>query len=156
VGGDSIQTLQEAIALLERSPARLEHARALVDLGGTLRRRGYRRDAQHPLRSGYELAGECGADALAEYARTELQASGVACAGRRFRSRFANRERTSHRRYRRVRRLERRDRPRAVRHAQDRRDAPHAPYRKLEITKRAELPEALADAGDQPSQAPKP
>jgi ATP/maltotriose-dependent transcriptional regulator MalT len=151
-GGDSIQTLQEAIALLERSPARLEHARALVDLGGALRRRGYRRDARHPLRSGYQLARECGADALAEYARTELQASGVRL--RREALRGADSLTPSERRIAEM----------AASGASNVEIAQalfvtlktvemhltHT-YRKLEITKRAELPEALADAGDQPA-----
>jgi hypothetical protein len=74
---DPIQTLQDAVALLERSPARLEHGGALVDLGGALRRRGHRRDTRDPLRAGYQLARECGADALVQQARTELAASGV-------------------------------------------------------------------------------
>ena len=74
---DVIDTLQEATALLEHSPARLEYARALVDLGGALRRDGHRRDARAPLRAGYELALECGADALTQHARSELAASGI-------------------------------------------------------------------------------
>ena len=76
-GGDRIDQLREAVALLERSPARLELARALVDLGAALRRDGHRRDARAPLRAGYELARECGAQALAEDARHQLAASGV-------------------------------------------------------------------------------
>jgi DNA-binding CsgD family transcriptional regulator len=76
-GTGSIDTLREATDLLERSPARLEHARALVDLGGALRRAGHRVDAREPLRGGHELARDCGADALAETARLELAASGV-------------------------------------------------------------------------------
>jgi DNA-binding CsgD family transcriptional regulator len=63
--------------VLERSPARLEHARAMIDLGAALRRAGRRVDAREPLRGGYELARNCGADTLAETARLELAASGV-------------------------------------------------------------------------------
>ena len=74
---DRIERLRHAIDLLERSPARLELARALVGLGAALRRAGHRTDARAPLRDGYELARECGAQALAEDARHELAASGV-------------------------------------------------------------------------------
>ena len=76
-GTDAIDLLREATDLLERSPARLEQARALLDLGGALRRAGHRREARQPLREGYELALNCGADALTEAARLELAASGV-------------------------------------------------------------------------------
>ena len=46
-GGDKvIDGLAEAVAVLEASPARLEHARALVDLGAALRRTDRRSDAR--------------------------------------------------------------------------------------------------------------
>ena len=73
----AIEDLRTAIEYLQRSPRRLVHARALVDLGSALRRAGRRTDAREPLRAGYELARECGADGLAETARLELSASGV-------------------------------------------------------------------------------
>jgi DNA-binding CsgD family transcriptional regulator len=72
-----VERLRDAVTLLERSPARHELARALVDLGAALRRDGHRSDARAPLRDGYELARECGAQALAEDARHQLAASGV-------------------------------------------------------------------------------
>ncbi len=72
-----IEALEEAVTLLARSPARLEHARALVTLGGALRRSGRRVDSRAPLRDGYDLAVLCGAQALAESARSELRSSGV-------------------------------------------------------------------------------
>ena len=75
--GDPIEVLGEAVDLLARSPARLEYARALVSLGSALRRQGRRVDGREPLRAGYELARECGADALADTARAELRASGI-------------------------------------------------------------------------------
>jgi len=50
---------------------------ALVTLGSLLRRRGERVESREPLRAGYELADACGADTLAENARTELRASGI-------------------------------------------------------------------------------
>jgi ATP/maltotriose-dependent transcriptional regulator MalT len=72
-----LSLLAEATAVLEDSPARLEHARALTDLGAALRRAGRRVDAREPLRTALELAQGCGAAALAETARTELVASGA-------------------------------------------------------------------------------
>ena len=72
-----IDDLRAATEHLDRSPRRYEHARALVDLGAVLRRAGARADSRDPLRAGYELARECGADTLAETARQELAASGV-------------------------------------------------------------------------------
>ena len=56
---------------------RLEHAPALIDLGAALRRAGHRREARQPLREGYELALNCGADTLTETARVELNATGI-------------------------------------------------------------------------------
>jgi DNA-binding CsgD family transcriptional regulator len=76
-GGDSALTgLREAVDVLERSPARLEHARALTDLGAALRRAGRRVEARDALQDGLRLAERCGAGALIERARTELRAAG--------------------------------------------------------------------------------
>ena len=61
--------------MLAGSPARLEHARALVELGAA-RRRGRRlADARQPLGDGLELAAVCGASRLAARARAELAAA---------------------------------------------------------------------------------
>jgi DNA-binding CsgD family transcriptional regulator len=77
-GGElSIDLLREAVAVLERSPAELERARALTDLGGALRRAGRRSAAREPLRTGMDLAQRCGATVLAERAHRELVASGA-------------------------------------------------------------------------------
>lgn len=65
-----------ALATLERSPARLEHTRTLVQFGAALRRGGSRREARDPLRKGLDLARRGGATALAEQALTELRAAG--------------------------------------------------------------------------------
>ena len=73
----SLDVLRSAVDLLERSPARLEHARACITFGGALRRRGQRVESRAVLREGYELARRCGAVALAETARAELRASGI-------------------------------------------------------------------------------
>ena len=75
-GQSSVGLLREAVGVLEGSPARLEHARALVDLGAALRRANRRADARRELRAGLDLASRCGAWALAERARTELRAAG--------------------------------------------------------------------------------
>ena len=75
-GGDNIERLREAVAVLESSPARLEHARALVELGAALRRANRRTEARGALQDGLILARQCGAVALAERARTEMLAAG--------------------------------------------------------------------------------
>jgi DNA-binding CsgD family transcriptional regulator len=74
---EALEDLRAAVAHLERSPRRVDHARALVDLGSVLRRAARRVESREPLRAGFELARECGADGLAETARGELAASGV-------------------------------------------------------------------------------
>ncbi|MDQ3677781.1 MAG: AAA family ATPase [Actinomycetota bacterium] len=76
-GDDAVQMLGDAVEQLQRSPARLELARALVTLGGLLRRRGSRVASREPLREGYELARACAAAGLAQTARAELRASGI-------------------------------------------------------------------------------
>ena len=68
--------LREAADVLAGSPARLEHARALVDLGAAMRRDNRRAEARGALEEGLDLAERCGAAALAEAARTELLAAG--------------------------------------------------------------------------------
>jgi DNA-binding CsgD family transcriptional regulator len=75
-GAGSLERLREAVDTLARSPARLEHARALVDLGAALRRANRRAEARDWLQQGADLAGRCGARALAERGRTELRAAG--------------------------------------------------------------------------------
>jgi len=78
VEGDagSVGRLREAAAVLEGSPARLEYARALTELGAALRRGNRRAEARGALQDGLDLAERCGALALAERARTELRAAG--------------------------------------------------------------------------------
>jgi DNA-binding CsgD family transcriptional regulator len=71
-----VEQLREAVEVLERSPARLEHAAALADYGATLRRANHRADAREPLRLALDLAEACGARPLAERARHELRAAG--------------------------------------------------------------------------------
>jgi class 3 adenylate cyclase/DNA-binding CsgD family transcriptional regulator len=77
-GGErGIALLREAVAVLEPSEARLEHARAQVELGSALRRGNRRSESREPLRRGLELATICGAAPVAERAETELLATGA-------------------------------------------------------------------------------
>lgn len=63
--------------MLERTPAKLELARALLELGAALRRANRRADGREPLRRARELAQRCGALKLVERAETELLATGA-------------------------------------------------------------------------------
>jgi DNA-binding CsgD family transcriptional regulator len=76
-GEEAIELLREAVAALEGTRARFQHALALVDLGSALRRANRRREAREPLRAGLDLAHRCGAAPLEERARTELAATGA-------------------------------------------------------------------------------
>jgi DNA-binding CsgD family transcriptional regulator/tetratricopeptide (TPR) repeat protein len=80
-----LDLLGEAATVLQASPARLERARTLVDLGAATRRAGERARSRGPLREGHELAVLCGAEPLADRARREIEATGarVAPAGLR-------------------------------------------------------------------------
>jgi DNA-binding CsgD family transcriptional regulator len=76
-GGErGIELLREAVTTLERSPARLEHARALTDLGAALRRANRRAEARGPLRTALDMARAGGALAIAKRAHDELEATG--------------------------------------------------------------------------------
>jgi DNA-binding CsgD family transcriptional regulator len=76
-GERGIQRLRESIMTLDSSPARLEHARAVTDLGAALRRGNHRTDARPLLERGLALAQRCGAHALSKRASTELRTIGV-------------------------------------------------------------------------------
>ena len=69
--------LKEAVELLEGSEARLELAEALIDLGAEVRRRNRKSGSREPLMRGMELATDCGAEPLADRAKTELRATGM-------------------------------------------------------------------------------
>jgi DNA-binding CsgD family transcriptional regulator/tetratricopeptide (TPR) repeat protein len=71
------ERLEEAIATLEPSAARLELARAICELGADLRRRGERSAARDVLRRAHTIATECGATRAANRARDELGRSGA-------------------------------------------------------------------------------
>ena len=63
--------------MLERAPAPLELAHALVDLGAALRAAGQRTGAREALSRGLELATTCDAAPLAERAYQELRLTGA-------------------------------------------------------------------------------
>jgi ATP/maltotriose-dependent transcriptional regulator MalT len=72
-GERRLHGLEEAVAVLEPSPGRLELAHALADLGAELARSRRLREGHEVSRRAMQLARECGATALAERAQTELQ-----------------------------------------------------------------------------------
>jgi DNA-binding CsgD family transcriptional regulator len=74
---EGLPALEEAVHILKHSPARLEYAKALVELGSVRRRLNQRQAAREPLREGWDLATILGARPLAERARTELAAAGA-------------------------------------------------------------------------------
>ncbi|MGH3083053.1 MAG: helix-turn-helix transcriptional regulator [Gaiellaceae bacterium] len=76
-GAAGIELLREAVEVLAGSEARLEHARAIVDLGAALRRANQRTEARERLREGVELARTVGAFGLAERANEEIAATGA-------------------------------------------------------------------------------
>jgi DNA-binding CsgD family transcriptional regulator len=75
-GQEGLSALEESVSVLNRSPALLERARSLVELGAALRRRGRRSAARPMLTEALDLAISCGAEPLAERARTEIRSSG--------------------------------------------------------------------------------
>jgi DNA-binding CsgD family transcriptional regulator len=75
--GDAAETLyREAIERLERTRVRIELARARLLYGEWLRREDRRVDAREQLRAAYDAFGRAGAEAFAERARRELLATG--------------------------------------------------------------------------------
>ena len=67
-GSHGIRALQRSVNVLERTEARLEHARALVELGAALRRDHHRTEARRQLSAGLELRTASGAPRLVERA----------------------------------------------------------------------------------------
>ncbi len=76
-GPGGLQALRDGAELLEASPARLEHARALLRLGTGLRARSDAAEARAALTMSLDLAHACGAWALVNQARAALVASGA-------------------------------------------------------------------------------
>jgi DNA-binding NarL/FixJ family response regulator len=77
VEGSAVALLAESVALLRPSPARLELALSLFELGAAHRRAGRRTEARDPLKEAVDLAAECGATAVAAKAHDELVAAGA-------------------------------------------------------------------------------
>ena len=69
--------ITRAVALLEATPARLQLACALCDLGALWRRAGRRGDAREPLLRALDLAQRARAEPLVARARRELTAAGA-------------------------------------------------------------------------------
>jgi DNA-binding CsgD family transcriptional regulator len=74
---DRVDLLRQAVGVLEASPAQLEHARALCDLGAALRRTGTPAQAREPLRLAMDIAHRCGGRLVADRAHDELVATGA-------------------------------------------------------------------------------
>ena len=75
-GEEGLDLLEEAVSIVEPSPARLEAAHALADLGAELVETRRRREGRETLRLALEIAQKCGASALAERVRGDLGAGG--------------------------------------------------------------------------------
>lgn len=71
-GDAALELFREAAEVAGASPARLAEASALAELGSALRRTGKRSEAVQVLRRALDLGHRCGADGLAERARSEL------------------------------------------------------------------------------------
>jgi DNA-binding CsgD family transcriptional regulator len=74
---DRVPGLTAAVEVLERSYARLEHGRALADLGSAVLAIGDPAGARAHLRRALELAHVCGAAALEERILATLRAAGA-------------------------------------------------------------------------------
>jgi hypothetical protein len=116
-------TLTEAAETLAACGARLEHARALIDLGSAIRRTGKRAHAPKALAEGADLAQRCGATALVDHARHGLRLARPA-ASRTNRPRCADPRRSSASSSSPPRRHQQANRPSPLRAPAHRRDAP--------------------------------
>jgi DNA-binding CsgD family transcriptional regulator len=76
-GRAGLDLLVEAVQALEGSAARLQRAETLLELGAALRRAGERTAARQRLYAALELAGDIGANPLAGQARDELGRLGL-------------------------------------------------------------------------------
>ena len=76
-GASGIDLLREALEVLEPSPCRVEHARALLELGAALRHARQRAKAREHLRAALDMSYRCGAAPLATRATHELAATGT-------------------------------------------------------------------------------
>lgn len=69
--------LAESVAVLRHSPALLERAKSLTELGAAQRRAGERIATREPLSEALDLASRCGARPLTTRIRDELHAAGA-------------------------------------------------------------------------------
>jgi DNA-binding CsgD family transcriptional regulator len=76
-GGEGLEILRDAVATLERTEGRLDHARVLLELGVALRHQGFRSEARDPLRAALDETARIGASGLADRAHQELIAAGA-------------------------------------------------------------------------------
>ena len=76
-GDEGLELLRSSATTLRRSPALLELAHSLAELGAALRRDGHRSSAREPLAEALDLAARCGARPLAVRVREELRATGA-------------------------------------------------------------------------------
>jgi len=77
-GGErGVALLRESVEVLEASPARLERARTMLELGTALSGANRRVEARERLTAALELAESCGAAPLADQARSQLSATGA-------------------------------------------------------------------------------
>jgi len=76
-GAHGLELLRESVSTLKGSPAVLQRAHSLCELGAALRRAGQRADARGLLAEALELAARCGARPLAARTREELNAAGA-------------------------------------------------------------------------------
>jgi DNA-binding CsgD family transcriptional regulator len=76
-GKVGLELLAESAAALRNSPAILEQAKSLAELGAARRRAGQRAAAREALAEALDLAARCGARPLAARIREELKAAGA-------------------------------------------------------------------------------
>jgi DNA-binding CsgD family transcriptional regulator len=76
-GSEGLDLLRESVDVLEHAEGRLEHARSTLELGSALRRAGERVEARDVLREALDATSRMGASALADRAHEELVAAGA-------------------------------------------------------------------------------
>ena len=124
-GADGLERLSASVDVLRESPALLERAKSIAELGAALRRAGQRVAARPLLTEALDLAAGCGARPLASRLHAELAAAGGRPApGTPPRPGRPHPERAAGRPAGRGRPDQPADRARAVRDAEDRRDPP--------------------------------
>ena len=123
---ERIELLERAAALTAGAPCRLEHARALVDLGAALRRANRRADARPPLRRALDLGERGGMLLLAGRPRGAARRRRAAAAPGAHRPGRADADRAPRGGACRRGARQPRHRPAALRHPPHRRDPPDA------------------------------